>query len=232
MQENQRLYYLQKMGIQSWLLKDQKPSNDQAILSAGLIDVVPDLVDPDLSDWDKFVSSVEQCNRCKLGITRQAVVSGAGAQDADCLIIGEAPNDEEGQQGIPFVGDTGHLLNEMLFSVGLNRDNVYFTNIIKCCSAQGEGLDKESLTACRLYLNRQIEMIQPRIILLLGRVAAHTLLECSDEMSELRGKVHNFILNDQNFSVIVSYHPAYYLRKPSQKRLAWQDLSVLKQQLE
>ncbi|NOX08497.1 MAG: uracil-DNA glycosylase [Gammaproteobacteria bacterium] len=228
--ELMRSYYLEKMGIQTWELR-HPPVLVDTPLSPDINDVGDESTIPDLADWEQLAAGVDQCRRCSLGGLRQRALVGSGAQQADCLIIGEAPNQEEEQQGYPFAGEVGSLLNEILFSMGWNRDAVYLTNIVKCSPGAGHDLDNEMIDCCRPYLERQIELLNPKVILLLGRVAAQSVLNSAAEMSQLRSKVHKLTLGKQAFSVVVSYHPNYLLHKPSQKRLVWQDLLLLQQQL-
>jgi uracil-DNA glycosylase family 4 len=157
-----------------------------------------------------------------LHATRKQAVFGVGNQQADWLIIGEAPGAEEDRQGEPFVGRAGQLLNAMLKAIGLKREQVYIANILKCRPPNNRDPRPEEAACCSPYLQRQIELIQPRLILALGRIAAQRLLQTNTSLARLRGKVHT--LESTQSPVIVTYHPAYLLRSPAEKRKAWQDL--------
>ncbi len=138
------------------------------------------------------------------------------------MIIGEAPGADEDRQGEPFVGRAGRLLNNMLLAVGLKREAVYIANILKCRPPGNRDPRPEEAQSCRPYLTRQIELIEPRLILVLGRVAAHNLLDTKTPLGKLRGSVYRY--QDTDVPVIVTYHPAYLLRSPADKAKAWEDL--------
>ena len=149
---------------------------------------------------------------------------GVGNKNADLLIIGEAPGRDEDLQGEPFVGRAGQLLNAMLAAIGFQRDQVYIANILKCRPPNNRDPKPEEAEACDSWLRQQIELIQPVAILLLGRIAAHKLLNTDQSLGALRGKQYNY----EGIPLIVSYHPAYLLRKPVDKRKSWQDLKQIK----
>lgn len=143
------------------------------------------------------------------------------------MIIGEAPGAEEDRRGEPFVGRAGKLLDEMLRSVGLARDDVFIANLLKCRPPQNRDPAVGEAAACRSYLDRQIALLAPKLILAVGRIAAQHLLETDAPLGRLRGKKH--YLNNGQLPVVVTYHPAYLLRSPTQKRKAWQDLCLARQ---
>ena len=178
-------------------------------------------------DWDSLRQKVAGCTRCKLHKTRTQTVFGVGSQTADWMIIGEAPGAEEDRRGEPFVGRAGKLLDEMLRAVKLSRDTVFIANILKCRPPNNRDPSTEEAASCRSYLVRQIELISPKIILAVGRIAAQHLLETDAPLGTLRGQKHK--LGDGQVPVIVTYHPAYLLRSPTQKRKAWQDLCLARQ---
>jgi DNA polymerase len=149
-------------------------------------------------------------------------VFGVGNQHADWMIIGEAPGAQEDQQGEPFVGRAGMLLNEILFSLGLQRESVFIANILKCRPPNNRDPLANEVEACGDYLKQQVEHVAPRIILALGRIAAQNLLQTTESIGRLRGKVHHY----QTIPVIVLYHPAYLLRSPLEKRKVLQDLML------
>jgi uracil-DNA glycosylase len=153
-------------------------------------------------------------------------VFGAGNRDADWLIIGEAPGADEDRQGEPFVGRAGKLLTEMLFAAGFQRADVYIANILKCRPPANRDPSPDEVACCHAYLQQQIALIQPQLILAVGRIAAHNLLQTDCQLGRLRGKVHHY--GDTNIPVIVTYHPAYLLRSPLEKRKVWNDLQFAK----
>jgi uracil-DNA glycosylase family 4 len=173
-------------------------------------------------DWDELAATVSACPKCRLCETRTQTVFGAGDKKADWLIIGEGPGQQEDLQGLPFVGPAGQLLTEMLRAIGLSRDEVYITNIVKCRPPNNRDPKPDEADACRPYLDRQIELIRPKIILAVGRIAAQSLLGTEAAVSKLRGKVHT--LNQT--PVVVVYHPSYLLRSPNEKKKAWLDLQL------
>ena len=174
-----------------------------------------------VDDWPRLDAEIRACTRCPLHTTRRNAVPGVGDPQADWLIVGEAPDAEEDTQGEPFVGQAGHLLDAMLAAIGLKRgEKVYITHILKSHPKANRDPSPDEILACLPYLERQIALIQPRIILTLGRFAAQTLLGTDTPVSQLRGQVHAF----QGVPLVVTYHPAYLLRTPADKGRAWADL--------
>jgi len=171
-------------------------------------------------DWDALKYRVAQCERCELSNTRTHTVFGTGDREADLLIIGEAPGAEEDRQGEPFVGRAGQLLDAMLQAIGLQREQVYIANILKCRPPGNRDPRPEEAQQCEPYLRRQVALIQPKVILALGRVAAHNLLKTQEAVGRMRGRDYRY----DAIPLVVSYHPAYLLRSPDQKGKAWQDL--------
>lgn len=174
--------------------------------------------------WEQLQQKVAACTACRLHETRTQTVFGVGNPDADWLIIGEAPGHEEDLRGEPFVGRAGQLLDQMLLAAGVDRQSVFIANVLKCRPPGNRDPAQEEVAACRHYLERQIEIIQPRIVLAVGRIAAHKLLATDAPLGSLRGRQH--FLKDGTLPLVVTYHPAYLLRSPSQKRKAWQDLCL------
>ena len=172
--------------------------------------------------WPELREAVSGCTRCPLHASRTQAVFGVGNENADWLIIGEAPGAEEDRRGEPFVGRAGQLLDEMLRAAGQERGQVFIANILKCRPPNNRDPEAEEAAACRDYLRRQIELIQPRIILAVGRIAAQQLLDTDTPVGRLRGTLHQF----GETPMVVTYHPAYLLRSPTQKRKAWQDLCL------
>jgi DNA polymerase len=185
--------------------------------------------------WDELVAAVKSCQRCPLHQTRTQGVFGVGNRSAKWLVIGEAPGADEDRQGEPFVGRAGQLLNSMLKSMGLAREQVFIANILKSRPPNNRDPRPEEVTQCIPYLHRQIELIDPRLILCVGRIAAQTLLATDTPIGKLRGKLHHLAPTHpggQSRPMIVTYHPAYLLRSPAEKRKAWGDLVLAMQTFE
>ena len=177
-----------------------------------------------MTAWEPLLEKMNSCRDCKLHSTRTNVVPGVGNRDATWMIVGEAPGSEEDRRGEPFVGRAGQLLDKMLKAIGLDRENVYITNTVKCRPPQNRNPEDDELQACHGHLLRQVQLVSPRILLALGKVAANVLLTYDGPLKGLRGTVHTF--EDTGIPVVVTYHPAYLLRQPGQKRGAWEDLQL------
>jgi uracil-DNA glycosylase len=173
-------------------------------------------------DWDALSSMVAACERCQLHATRTQTVFGVGNRSARWMFIGEAPGADEDRQGEPFVGRAGQLLTSMLKALGLPREAVYIANVLKCRPPGNRDPRPEEARSCRGYLERQIELVDPLVIVAVGRIAAQNLLETDTALAKLRGKVH--ALGTRCRPLVVIYHPAYLLRSPGEKRKAWLDL--------
>ena len=169
---------------------------------------------------------IKKCKKCNLHKTRQNTVFGEGDPDSNIMIIGEAPGREEDEAGKPFIGRAGKLLNEFLKSIDLNRDSVFIVNTIKCRPPENRDPEVSEINACSDYLDQQINIIKPKVLVLLGKIAANRLLGEDMPMSELRLK--KFFIDKYDIPIIVFYHPAYILRSPSQKKKVWDDLQYLK----
>jgi DNA polymerase len=178
--------------------------------------------DPATLDWDALSARVAACTRCELHSTRTQAVFGVGSRTARWMFIGEAPGAEEDKQGEPFVGRAGQLLTSMLKALGLRREDVYIANVLKCRPPGNRDPRPEEARACRAYLDRQIELVSPTLIVAVGRIAAQNLLGTDSALARLRGRVH--ALGERRWPLLVTYHPAYLLRSPGEKRKAWQDL--------
>lgn len=177
-------------------------------------------------DWDSLREQVKNCQRCELSETRQHTVFGAGNIQADLVILGEAPGVEEDQQGEPFIGRAGQLLNEMLFSIGLTHESVFITNVLKCHPPNNREPHQYEVATCAPYLEQQLAMLKPKAILAVGRIAAHSLLGIEQSMADMRGKKWQTSL--AGTPLFVTYHPAYLLRNPIEKRKAHLDLLNIK----
>ncbi|HHH36170.1 MAG TPA: uracil-DNA glycosylase [Gammaproteobacteria bacterium] len=172
--------------------------------------------------WEALEARVAACTRCELHRTRTRTVFGVGNREADWLIVGEAPGADEDRQGEPFVGRAGQLLNEMLLAIGLKREAVYIANILKCRPPRNRDPRPEEVASCEPYLKRQVALLQPVIILAVGRVAAQNLLKSDAPIGAMRGRCYRY--GEAGIPVVVTYHPAYLLRSPREKRKVWEDL--------
>lgn len=221
--EQQRRAYLRAMGIDVWLPRETADTaGDVEAESAAAQDLLPGEVSVRSLDWDALRESVRDCALCALSESRINTVFGVGNPDADWMIIGEAPGAEEDRRGEPFVGRAGKLLDEMLRAIGQRRDDVFIANILKCRPPNNRDPKAEESARCRPYLERQIELVQPRIILAVGKIAAQNLLASDEPVGRMRGRAYEL----NGIPLVVTYHPAYLLRSPSQKHKAWQDLCL------
>jgi DNA polymerase len=177
---------------------------------------------PLAGDWSGLREQVAACAACDLCKTRTQTVFGVGNQQAEWLVIGEAPGAEEDRQGEPFVGRAGQLLNAMLLAIGLPRETVFIANVLKCRPPGNRDPKPEEVARCLPFLEQQIALLRPRMLLAVGRIAAQNLLATDAPLARLRGKLHHF--GDAHTPLVVTYHPAYLLRTPSDKRKAWEDL--------
>lgn len=201
--------YLKAMGIQTWHMKQLVPNpSDQ---------------------WENLRTRVTQCTACHLHKTRTQTVFGVGNRHAKLMLIGEAPGFYEDQKGEPFVGRAGQLLNAMLQSIGMDRSQVFIANILKCRPPNNRDPAPEEVKECTPFLEKQIELIQPNLLLALGRIAAHYLLNNKTALNQLRGKTYTF--GKSQTPLVVTYHPAYLLRNPRDKGKAFQDLQRIHQTL-
>ncbi len=212
----QQQAYLDAMGIQVWRARDAALAD--APVPGGDEGLVAQL------DWEALQQAVSGCTRCALHETRTNAVFGVGDPNADWLIVGEAPGADEDRQGEPFVGRAGQLLNAMLKAIGYERRQVYIANILKCRPPDNRDPHAGEVACCEPYLQRQVELIAPRVILAVGRIAAQNLLQSDLPIGKLRGQVHHY--GKRRIPVIATYHPAYLLRSPAEKRKSWQDLQL------
>ena len=209
-----------------------------------MFDVLTPRPETDVTDPVKALQLIREdlgdCTRCRLAQQgRKQIVFGVGNPKADLMFIGEAPGADEDQQGEPFVGRAGQLLTNMIKAMGLEREQVYIANIIKCRPPNNRTPERDECETCSPFLMRQIAVIQPKVIVALGAVAAKTLLAISDSMSNLRGRWYEFRptgarSNNPNWTtakLAVTYHPAFLLRDPRQKKEAWKDLQMVMKEL-
>lgn len=197
-------YYLQNMDIDTWLMRQANPSCEKQL--------------------SILTQEVASCTRCVLHKTRSKTVFARGNPKAKLMLIGEAPGFYEDKQGLPFVGKAGSLLNQMLYSIELTEEDVYIANVLKCRPPNNRDPNIEEISQCSAYLARQIEAINPLLILALGRFAGQFLANKPLPLNQLRQTIHKY----NNTPFIVSYHPAYLLRNPIDKKKAYADLAVVK----
>jgi DNA polymerase len=219
--------YLDALGIDVWVERNKPAAAMPAApIAEGPAAVAPAVADVSGFDWDALRNAVSQCTACPLHSTRRQTVFGVGATDAPLLVVGEAPGADEDEQGEPFVGRAGQLLNAMLRAIGLRREQVYIANILKCRPPGNRDPKSEEQATCTPFLSRQIDLLKPRAILALGRISAQWLLQSDLPVGRLRGQPKS--LAPWDVPLIVSYHPAYLLRSPAAKAKAWQDLLLIK----
>lgn len=214
-----RFQKLQAMGIPVWQRRAFAVESDQSVDAGSQAEELS-------AEWQRFESECSHCQRCALAQTRSHVVVGDGPRKVDLCIIGEAPGAEEDRQGKPFVGRAGQLLTQMLQAIGLSREQVYITNILKCRPPGNRDPRPEEIAECSPYLSQQLSWLQPKVLLLLGRISAQTLLETSKPMRALRGQ--HFTYSQAAYPTVVTYHPAYLLRNPADKAKVLEDLLRVK----
>ncbi|KTD36208.1 bacteriophage-like DNA polymerase [Legionella nautarum] len=207
MPEELNRYYLQTMGIESWILRQETPACKNYL---GVLE-----------------REVAACTRCPLHKTRTQTVFSRGNSKAKLMIIGEAPGFYEDKQGMPFVGKAGSLLNQMLQSIAMSEEDVYIANVLKCRPPNNRDPAIDEIEQCSSYLAQQIDYIAPSLILALGRFAGQFLLKKNLPLNQLRKTVHRY----KNTPFLVSYHPAYLLRNPVDKKKAFIDLMAVKKVL-
>ena len=233
---------LRAMGLRTW---QPLPAARPALAAPPVVPAAPPAVEgvvlrspalpiaaaPGVSslDWPSLRAAVQACRACGLGATRTQAVFGVGHERAHWMVVGEAPGEQEDRQGEPFVGASGQLLDAMLRALSLNRDGdgpaaqrVYIANTLKCRPPRNRNPAADELARCEPFLVRQIELLQPRIILAMGRFAVQALLRSSEPIGRLRGRVHRY----QGVPLVVTYHPAYLLRSLTDKARAWEDLCL------
>lgn len=222
--DEHRAQYLKDLGITAWVRRERTytslatgatgtPSMDvNGSRESGIA----------VMGWPELEQAVTGCTACGLRAGCARTVFGVGARQAEWMVIGEAPGADEDKQGEPFVGRAGQLLNSMLAAIGLKREQVYIANILKCRPPGNRDPKPEEAELCRPFLQRQIALIRPKLILAVGRIAAQNLLNTDTPIGHLRGRVHQL----GNIPVVVTYHPAYLLRSPGEKRKAWTDLQL------
>ena len=183
---------------------------------------------PDAEELPAIRDDIGDCTRCKLHtLGRRQVVFGVGNPKAELMFVGEGPGEEEDIQGIPFVGRAGQLLTKIIEAIGLTRADVYIANVVKCRPPQNRNPEPDEVATCSPFLFRQIDAINPRVIVALGTFAARTLLQTQDPISRLRGRVFEF----RGAHLIPTFHPAFLLRSPDRKRDVWEDMKKVRELL-
>ncbi|MHA7840478.1 MAG: uracil-DNA glycosylase [Gammaproteobacteria bacterium] len=224
--DKKKSYYLTQMGIEQWRPREelmekqitsQQESKPQEITTSSALSQHP----PE-QEWSEFQSTVKNCTKCALHATRTHVVFGVGDPKADLMIVGEAPGAQEDRQGEPFVGRAGQLLNNMLKAIELKREAIFIANILKCRPPNNRDPKPEEVAQCTPYLEQQLAHIKPKLILAVGRIAAHFLLQQKTSLSRLRGQ--EFSYGTEKTPLMVTYHPAYLLRNPNDKSKSYEDL--------
>jgi len=233
-----RARYLEAMQVQAWVpraaaescapgdeVRREAPEHTPPAATRGAVE--------DMS-LTALETAVAGCHLCPLAEGRTNTVFGVGDPHAACMIIGEAPGAEEDARGEPFVGRAGRLLNTMLQAMGFAREAVYIANIVKCRPPKNRDPKPEEMVACTPYLRRQITLIEPRVILAVGRVAAQNLTASTVSIGRMRGQSHVYenSENGARIPIVVTYHPAYLLRSPLEKRKSWEDLRRVRELLE
>ncbi len=181
----------------------------------------------DHMDLDALDGEAAGCARCPLSVSRTNVVFGVGDPQADLMFVGEAPGHDEDRQGEPFVGRAGQLLTKIIEAMGMTRDDVYICNVLKCRPPENRNPLPDEVDKCRPFLSRQIDLVQPVVIVCLGNVAVQLLLEATERISRLRGRFHDL----RGVKVMPTYHPAFLLRNPNAKRDVWDDMKVVMAEL-
>jgi DNA polymerase len=198
-------------------------------------DMGVELIGPQPSSWqgsprrglDAVREELGDCQRCKLCSTRTHIVFGSGNEKAKLMFVGEGPGADEDLQGLPFVGKAGELLTKMISAMGYSREEVYIANIVKCRPPNNRAPQEEEITACQPFLLKQIEAIAPQIICALGTFAAQTLLSSQVRISDLRGQFYDL----HGIKVMPTFHPAYLLRNPAEKKKVWEDLQKIMKEM-
>ncbi len=215
-------FYFDKLGISTWV--ERMPSQAQCA-SKPIVAHENNIV----INWEQLKQNVNDCKKCNLSKTRTQIVFGSGSINADLLIVGEAPGFYEDQKGEPFVGKAGELLTLMLQAINIDRKNVFITNVLKCRPENNRDPNQSEVEACTSYLLSQVNLLTPKLVLALGRHAAHFLLNSTSSLASLRGKKHKLL--DTDIPLIVTYHPAYLLRNPRDKKHSYQDLLQVRELL-
>ena len=230
-----RVNYYREMGIYDFYRRPveagavaiaaagRMPADENAALASARSDSPLPVVQDQPAALKAIREDIGDCTRCRLHKGRTNLVFGVGNVNAEIMFVGEGPGADEDAQGEPFVGRAGQLLNNMISAMGLKREDVYIANVVKCRPPGNRTPEKDECDVCSPFLLRQIEVIKPKVIVALGAVAAKNLLAVNDSMANLRGRWYDF----RTSKLVVTYHPAYLLRDPRQKKEAWKDLQMV-----
>ena len=223
--------YLGAMGIPVWKSRRNLPFAKQIEQEMIASDSIFEESGAEtIGEWELLQQQVAHCSACDLYHNRKNTVFGVGNLQADWMIVGEAPGEAEEARGEPFVGPAGQMLTQMLLAIGISREKVFIANILKCRPPENRDPKQDEGNSCQHFLIRQINMIKPKIILAVGRVAAQNLLHSKELISRIRG--NTYILEETQTPLIATYHPAYLLRSPTEKSKVWADLVLAKKVLE
>jgi uracil-DNA glycosylase family 4 len=226
-----RVKYYKEMGIHDFYRRPVEDGVELALQpvteTISVSSQVPAALPPVIGDKPSALKLIREdigdCTRCRLHKGRTNLVFGVGNVNAELMFVGEGPGADEDAQGEPFVGRAGQLLNNMISAMGIKREDVYIANVVKCRPPSNRTPEKDECDTCSPFLMRQIDVIKPKVIVALGAVAAKNLLAVNDSMANLRGRWYDF----RDSKLLVTYHPAYLLRDPRQKKEAWKDLQMV-----
>jgi len=231
MDKYRRDHYLKCLGIQSWHSRTLTQVKEEQVMASEAQPTQPQAKPIAELSWQELEERVSTCQLCPLlAQSRSHHVFGDGNRNADLVIVGEAPGANEDLQGKPFVGRAGQLLTEMLKAIGLKREDIYITNILKSRPPNNRDPKPEETANCTPYLERQLALLQPKLMVAVGRIAAQYLLNTTETMAKLRGRQFSF--RNTTTPLLVTYHPAYLLRSPGQKKEAYKDLVLIKKTLD
>ena len=235
------LRWLKEEGIREYLpeTKVAEPTEmkvESPLPSVKTFAIAPRVDGFDIAAWETLRAEALKCVRCaQLAGGRKHVVFGAGNTSAQLMFVGEAPGQEEDLQGVPFVGAAGQLLTKIIQAIGFEREQVFIANVLKCRPPQNRQPQPDEISNCKPYLDRQIEMIRPRIICALGAFAAQTLLKTDQSISKLRGQFRDYpglLGGKSSIKIMSTFHPAYLLRNPAEKRKVWEDMKAIRAELD
>lgn len=222
-----RVRFYRELGIDDFYLRPGAMSTDEA--AGVVVEAEPPSAEFQIIAYDKVSAlaairaEIGDCTRCRLSERRKTIVFGDGNPDADIMFIGEGPGADEDEQGLPFVGKAGQLLNNMIAAMGIRREDVYIANVVKCRPPGNRTPERDECDTCGKFLMQQIQAIKPKMVVAMGATAAKYLLNVQDSMANLRGKIYDI----RGIPLVVTYHPAYLLRDPRQKKETWMDLQMV-----
>ncbi len=228
--DDRQIRILDRIGIQLWQRRATRTQHKRVPAATDEISGASESSDvaagtipgKESESLRKLAETVTGCRKCPLHLTRTKAVPGTGSASAAWVFVGEAPGQNEDLQGLPFVGRAGQLLNAMIFALKMTREDVFIANVIKCRPPGNRNPAIEEVEQCKPYLDRQLAIIRPGVIVALGAVSARALLKTDEPIGRLRGKVFHY--GESGIPLVPTYHPAYLLRSPLQKKKAWQDL--------